>query len=96
MQKLPESEEASGKDEADLQAEDSDRELQALEEEMQEVNAEYTQVLTTAGEARRTHGHWASLTPFCDTTEELYAQLQATIRSMLDEHHQLSSGLIQD
>lgn len=27
--------------------------------------------------------------------EDLYSELQQTIRSMLDEHHQLSSGLLQ-
>lgn len=41
--------EASKKDEADLQAEDNDKELQELEAEMQVVNAEYMEVLTTAG-----------------------------------------------
>lgn len=40
----------SVKDEAELQAEDNDIELQELEKEMQVVNTEYLQVLSTAGE----------------------------------------------
>lgn len=63
------------KDEADVLAGDNDKELQELEVELQEVNAEYLQVL--------------------DTADELYAQVQQTIRSMLDEHHELSSALLQ-
>ena len=43
--------EASEKDEADLQAEDHDKELQELEAEMQVVNADYMQILTTAGKS---------------------------------------------
>lgn len=41
--------EVSKKDEADLLAEDDDKELQELEAEMQEVNTEYLEVLKTAG-----------------------------------------------
>ncbi|KAK9896075.1 hypothetical protein P389DRAFT_74319 [Cystobasidium minutum MCA 4210] len=59
----------------ELQVEDSDPELMELENEMQEANKEYLNVL--------------------DEAENLYSQLQDSIRSMLDEHHQLSSGLIQ-
>lgn len=81
---------------AEPNADDTDEDLISLEKEMQQVNEQYLTALQEAGmssSSRRMPGFLRELTRGC-AAEELQKDLKGTMRSMLDEHHSLTSSLL--